>query len=105
MCCARDISIKNIRKDVLGLRGGLTEGNIFRASQQLNINVDEYKMYVAMQMSPDSSVLSLLKLRNNRVRNYTSIYGSSHFSPYLQFSYHLLISFQHSNRCVHSFIW
>ena len=68
MCCARDISIEASETSCWVL-GGLFERNIFRACQQLNINVDQHQLYVAMQMSPNSSVLGQLKLRNEILRN------------------------------------
>jgi len=68
MRCARDISIET-SETTCWVLGGLFERNIFRACQRLNTNVDQNKLYVAMQMSPNSSVLGLLKLRNDRLRN------------------------------------
>jgi len=49
--------------------GGLIARIIFSAYPQTNVNIDQHKLYVAMQMSPDSLVLGLLKLRNGRLRN------------------------------------
>ena len=67
LCAVHDISRLKASQTTCWIFGGFVVGNISRACQQLNINVDQHKLYVAMQLSPDSSVVGLFRLRNGRL--------------------------------------